>query len=179
MATSTRLTIEDFEKLPDEAVKHRELVDGELVDVSGNNLDHNLLRDLLVRLLAPIVEEQKLGKIVAEQEYDFDGNAHGPDVSFVSASKVPLLDRTRRVQRLVPDLAIEIESPNDTFLSLTKKARRYRSCGTAEVWLLSIESRQAYLYSEKQNVILDENGEFHSGLIPGFSIQLGALFDRV
>ena len=30
MATSTRLTIDDFEKLPDEAVKHRELIDGEL-----------------------------------------------------------------------------------------------------------------------------------------------------
>ena len=52
MATSIRLTIEDFEKLPAEAVKHRELVDGELIDVSGNNLGHNRLRDLLVRLLA-------------------------------------------------------------------------------------------------------------------------------
>jgi len=93
MATSTRLTIEDFEKLPAEAVKHRELVDGELIDVSGNNLGHNRLRDLLVRLLAPLVEQQKLGEMISEQEYDFDGNAHGPDVSFVSTSKVPLLDR--------------------------------------------------------------------------------------
>lgn len=179
MATSTRLTIEDFEKLPAEAVQHRELVDGELVDVSGNNLGHNRLRDLLVRLLAPLVEEQKLGEIISEQEYDFDGNAHGPDVSFVSASKVPLLDRNRRVQRLVPDLAIEIESPNDTFLSLTRKAQRYRSYGTKEVWLLSIESRQAYSYSEKQNVIIDDSGEFRSDWIPGFSIRLGDLFDRV
>ncbi len=179
MATSTRLTIEDFEKLPNEAVKHRELVDGELVDVSGNNLGHNRLRDLLVRLLAPLVEQQKLGEIISEQEYDFDGNAHGPDVSFVSASQLPLLDRKRRVQRLVPELAIEIESPNDTFLSLNRKAQRYRGCGTREVWLLSIEGRQAYFYSEKQNVILDQNGEFRSELIPGFSIRLGTLFDRV
>lgn len=88
MATSTRLTIEDFEKLPAEAVKHRELIDGELVDVSGNNLAHNCLRDLIVRLLAPIVEERKLGKIISEQEYDFGGNAHGPDVSFVSTTKL-------------------------------------------------------------------------------------------
>ena len=125
------------------------------------------------------MEQQKLGEIISEQEYDFDGNAHGPDVSFVSTSKVPLLDRNRRVQRLVPDLAIDIESPNDTFVSLNKKAQRYRNCGTKEVWLLSIEGRQAYLYSEKQNVILDENGEFRSDFIPEFSIQLGELFDRV
>jgi len=179
MATSTRLTIDDFEKLPDEAVKHRELVDGELVDVSGNNLGHNLLRDLLVELLRPVVRQQKIGKIIAEQEYDFGGNAHGPDVTFVSAAKVPLLDRKRRVQRLAPELAIEIESPNDTFLSLTKKAQRYRNCGTQEVWLLSLDNRQAYFYSEKQNLILDENGEFRSDLIPGFSIRLGDLFDQI
>lgn len=137
------------------------------------------MRDLLVRLLAPLVEKEKLGKIIAEQEYDFEGNVHGPDVSFVSTAKIPLLDRKRRVQRLVPDLAIEIESPNDTFISLTRKAQRCRSCGTGEVWILSLEARTAHSYSEKQNVILDENGEFRSDLIPGFSIRLGDLFDRI
>ncbi|HEX6897976.1 MAG TPA: Uma2 family endonuclease [Bryobacteraceae bacterium] len=179
MATSTRLTIDDFEKLPDEAVQHRELVDGELIDVSGNNLRHNRLRDLLVRLLAPIVETGHLGEVISEQEFDFGGNAHGPDVSFISAEKRGLLDPGRRVQRLVPDLAIEIESPNDTFGSLIKKAQRYRKCGTQEVWLLSIDGRTAYYYSGKQNVILDENAEFRSDLIPGFAIRLGDLFDRI
>ena len=179
MATSTRLTIDDFEKLPDEAVKHRELVDGELIDVSGNNLAHNLFRDLLLRLLAPLVEERGAGVIIAEQEYDFDGNAHGPDLSLVLSAKMPFLDKRRRVQRFVPDLAIEIESPNDTFGSLIKKAQRYRKCGTQEVWLLSIDGRTAYYYSEKQNVILDENAEFRSDLIPGFAIRLGDLFDRI
>jgi Uma2 family endonuclease len=130
-------------------------------------------------MLGPIVEQRKLGEIIVEQEYDFGGNAHAPDVSFVSTERLPLLDRKRRVQRMVPDMAIEIESPNDTSLSLNQKARRYRNCGTMEVWLLSIDTRQAYYYSEKQNTILDENGEFRSDLIPGFSIRLGELFDRV
>ena len=115
MATSTRLTIEDFEKLPAEAVKHRELIDGELVDVSGNNLSHNRLRERLVRLLAPPVEEQKLGEIIAEQEYDFDGNAHGPDVSFVSGSEGAVARSKTARSEAGPDLAIEIVSPNDTF----------------------------------------------------------------
>ncbi|HTS46475.1 MAG TPA: Uma2 family endonuclease [Bryobacteraceae bacterium] len=178
MAT-TRLTIEDFEKLPDEAVKHHELVDGELVDVSGNTGEHNSLRDLLISLLLPFVTQGKLGRVLSEQEYDFRGNAHGPDVSFFGPEKCELYNRKRRVQRFVPDLAIEIVSQNDSFESLLKKAQRHRSCGTAEVWLLSIEGRQAYLYSEKQNVILEEKEEFRSGLIPGFSIRLGTLFDRV
>jgi Uma2 family endonuclease len=179
MALLTRLTIEDFEKLPQAAAKNRELVDGELVDVSGNTLGHNRLRDLLVQLLGPLAEKQKLGQVISEQEYDFDGNAHGPDVSFVNAAKFPLLNLKLRVQRLVPDLAIEIVSQNDTFSALSKKAQRYRNCGTKEVWIFSIETREAYVYSEKQRVILDEDGEFRSDLIPGFAIRLGDLFDRI
>src|ERR1700682_4309471 len=114
MATSTRLTIEDFERLPAEQAEGHELIDGELVDVSGNIFDHNWLRDRLVKILSRIVEERHLGLIVSEQEYDFDGNGHGPDVTFLSVSKQALIDRRKRVQRFVPDLAIEIVSKNDT-----------------------------------------------------------------
>ena len=178
MAT-TRLTIEDFERLPDEAVKHRELVDGELIDVSGNTPNHNGLKDLIVSLLLPFVKDHRLGRVLSEQEYDFGGNAHGPDVSFFANEKLKLCDGNRRVQRFVPDLAIEIVSQNDTFESLTKKARRYRDCGTAEVWILSIETRQAYLMSERRNLILEENGEFSPESIPGFSVRLADLFDQI
>ena len=180
MATiTTGLTIEDFEKLPDKLAHNRELVDGELIDVSGNVFEHNGLRDLLVTILRPFVSERRLGKIISEQEYDFDGNAHGPDVTFVGAAKLDLFQRKLRVQRFVPDLAIEIVSQYDTFTSLLKKAKRYRRCGTREVWLLSIETREAMRYSGEQSVLLDENGEFSSEQIPGFSIRLGDLFDQI
>jgi hypothetical protein len=38
MATATGLTIDDFERLPEALAHNHELVDGELVDVSGNKL---------------------------------------------------------------------------------------------------------------------------------------------
>jgi Uma2 family endonuclease len=101
-----------------------------------------------------------------------------PDVSFVSESKRHLLNMDLRVQRVVPDLAIEIVSPNDAFEKLAKKALRYRQCGTQEVWIFSVESRQAFLYSEQRRVILDENNEFRPETIPGFAIRIGDLLDR-
>lgn len=179
MALVTGLTIEDFEKLPDALALGHELVDGELVSASGNTLGHNRLRDLLVELLRAAITKLQLGEVISEQEFDFDGNAHGPDVTFVNTAKLPLLDPKLRVQRCIPDLAIEIVSQNDKFESLMKKARRYRRCGTREVWIFSIEMREAYLLSEKQRVMLDENQEFRSDLIPGFSIRIGDLFDRI
>jgi Uma2 family endonuclease len=179
MALVAGLTIEDFEKLPDALARNHELVDGELVDVSGNTLGHNRLRDCLVQLLGAAVKRRKFGEVIAEQEYDFDGNAHGPDVSFVSRAKSALLDPKRRVQLCVPDLAIEIVSQNDTLVSLMKKARRYRKCGTKEVWIFDIEGREANLFSEHQRAVLNEKQLFQSELIPGFSIRLGDLFDDI
>jgi Uma2 family endonuclease len=173
------LTIDDFERLPDELALNHELVDGKLVDVSGNTLGHNLLRDLLISMLLPFAKEHKLGGIVGEQEYDFDGNAHGPDVTFFSPEKAKLCDGKLRVQRFVPDLAIEIVSQSDTFEKLIGKAHRYRRCGTQEVWIFSIDSREAYVFSPSGRAILDEEAPFQSSLIPGFSIRLGDLFDQL
>jgi Uma2 family endonuclease len=179
MQLASPLTIDDFEKLPHELAYFHELVDGELVDVSGNTLGHNRLRDLLIMMLLSYVKEHKLGSVVGEQEYDFGGNAHGPDVSLFGPEKVGLADDKKRVQRFVPDLAIEIVSQNDTFENLVGKAHRYRRCGTSEVWIFSIDSREAYVYSAGGRAILDENGVFKSSLIPGFSIRLGDLFDQI
>jgi Uma2 family endonuclease len=179
MAAVSPLTIEDFERLPQELAKNHELVDGELVDVSGNTLGHNRLRDYLIRLLSAYVEKNGLGEVVSEQEFDFGGNAHGPDVSFYGPEKLRLCQAKRRVQRFVPDLAIEIVSENDTFKKLVKKADRYRKCGTKEAWIIDPDSRTNFLYSDALNIILREDGIFQSSLIPGFSIRLGDLFDRL
>jgi Uma2 family endonuclease len=173
------LSIDDFEKLPHELAYYHELVDGELVDVSGNTPNHNGLRDLLIALLLPFVKEHKLGRVVGEQEYQFGQNAHGPDVTFFGPKKAKLVNPKLRVQRFAPDLAIEIVSQNDTFENLVGKVHRYRRCGTSEVWIFSIDSREAYVYSAFGRAILDENGIFQSSLIPGFSIRLGDLFDQL
>jgi Uma2 family endonuclease len=178
VAIATGITIEEFERLPAALAHNKELVDGELVDVSGNNASHNSLRDLAVELLAPYVRHNKLGKIIAEQEYDFDGNAHGPDVTFIRAERVHLIERRRRVQLFVPDLAIEIVSDNDTFRKLMQKAARYRACGTKEVWVFEQDTRKTFVLAEDREAILGERDLFESKLIPGFSIRLGELFDR-
>ena len=173
------LTIDDFEKLPDELAYYHELENGELVDVSGNTPNHNALRDLLIAMLLFYVKEHKLGRVIGEQEYDFGGNAHGPDVSFFGPEKTQLVDMRKRVQRFVPDLAVEIVSDSDTFAKLVKKVNRYRQCGTKEAWILDIDSRRGFLFAADGDGNLDENGVFQSSLIPGFAIRLGDLFDQL
>ena len=170
------MTIDDFERLPQEEAENHELVDGELVATSGNTLHGNSIRDLLIVLLRPAVRERSLGTVVAEQEYDFNGNAHAPDVSFFGPSKRALAAPDKRVQRFVPDLAIEVVSPNDTFDSILRKKDRYRSCGTEEVWIASPASQEVLVYSARGNRIVREDAELTSDLLPGVRIPVPRLF---
>jgi Uma2 family endonuclease len=179
MAIATGITIEEFESLPDALARNHELVNGELVDVSGNTGYHNRLRDRLIKMLSPLVEGPNLGMMISEQEFDFNGNAHGPDVALIGAAKVHLFDPNRRVQLFVPDLAIEIVSQNDKFQSVMGKAALYRKCGTREVWVLAPGTRQAFGLIEDRQVFLSDDQKFEPTLIPGFAIRLADLFDRV
>jgi len=66
-----------------------------------------------------------------------------------ATDKALLNNMSLRVQRFVPDLAIEIVTPNDSFESLVRKKDRYRKCGTREVWIRRIRSRFSFLPREE------------------------------
>ena len=104
------------------------------------------------------------------------GNAHGPDLSFFGTGKQSLVDLDRRVQRFVPDLAIEIASESDTYDGLLRKKERYRRAGTAEVWLMSVQNREIARYAERQDRILRAKDVLSTELLPGFSIAVEELF---
>jgi Uma2 family endonuclease len=117
--------------------------------------------------------------MISEQDFDFDGNVFGPDLSFIGIDKLHLCRGDKRVQPFVPDIAIEIASEPGMLEDILKKSVRYLRCGTQEVWVFSIELREAFLLNEDQHVILGENQQFRSDLIPGFSIRIGDLLDRL
>src|SRR4051794_32132932 len=178
MATNTLLTIDDFERLPAEVAENHELVEGALIDVSGNTPRHNYLRDRLLAFLLPLTRHQA-GSVIAGQEYDFHGNAHGPDVSFFGAAKQSLLDLDKRVQRFVPDLAIEIASASDTYEGLLIKKDRYLQSGTVEVWLISPRTHQIAIYTHDRVLTLQGQGQITTALLPGLSIDLAELFHEL
>jgi Uma2 family endonuclease len=179
MATSTLLTIDDFERLPAEASENHELVEGELVDVSGNTPRHNKLRDRLVALMLPWMTQRGLGTVIAEQEFDFLGNAHGPDVSVLVPAKAALLDLDRRVQRFVPDLAIEVASQSDTYEGLLAKKERYLESGVGEVWLFSLRTRELAIYEAHRTLTLRGADAITTDLMPGFTITVGELLQEL
>lgn len=178
MSLTDPLTIDDFERLPDALALNHEILDGELIDVGGHPYSHNSLRDHVMCTLRRYAEDRRLGMVISGQAYDFGGDTLAPDVSFFQNEKIPLVQWHRRVQPFVPDLAIEIVSPNDTFAQLTQKVNRYRKNGTQEVWIFDIDFRRAFLFSDRGDAILNENQQFASPLLPGLSVPIADVFDR-
>jgi Uma2 family endonuclease len=179
MAVATGLTIEDYEALPEALARGHELVKGELVEVSGNIGEHNQLRFLIERVLAEYLEKHELGGLVlSEQEYRFDEETtRAPDVSYFSAAKKHLYNRKRRVQLFVPDLAIEIASPNDRFGLIIDKIQLYLTAGVPEAWMFWPSMRASFLCvggRDPQPV-----QEFKPVSLPGLSVPIGELFDRL
>jgi Uma2 family endonuclease len=170
------MTIDQFELLTDDEVYYRELVDGELVDVSGNLPPHHMTRDRLISSLLTWLDSGGTGTALSEQDYDFLGNVHGPDVTYFRPDKRKLLELYKRVQRFVPDLAVEIASASDTHDGLIRKKNRYRCSGTPEVWLISLEGREIAIYSSAADRILHAGDTVTSTLLPGFTLAIDDLF---
>lgn len=176
---ATGLTIEDYEALPEALARGHELVNGELVKVSGNIGEHNQLRGLIERVLAEYVEKHKLGGLVlSEQEYRFDeATTRAPDVSYFSPAKKHLYNPKRRVQLFVPDLAVEIASPNDRFGLVVDKIGLYLTAGVPEAWMFWSSMRAALVCVTGRDP--QPVQEFKPASVPGLSVPIGELFDRL
>ena len=141
----------------------------------GNTPEHIDLQFETRRTLQDFVAAHQLGRVTHEQEFDFGGSTHAPDVSFFGIDKVPLVDRRMRVQRFVPDLAIEITSDSGTDTNLAHKKNRYLRAGVPEVWVISTEGREIRVYTQTSSRLLTGSVVITTDLLPGFSISVEEL----
>jgi Uma2 family endonuclease len=101
-------------------------------------------------------------------------------VAFVSTARWPL-DRALPETGdwdVVPDLAVEVISPNDIFKDVLAKVREHCHYGVQVVWVVAPEEQQVYVYDSPTHVrILTRQDELTGGeVVPGFRLPLGLLF---
>jgi Uma2 family endonuclease len=162
-----------------------EVVNGERVEQPEMSIQANLIAFRLATRLSDDVDRSQFGTVTMEALVILDAEANlrrRPDVCFVSAERWPL---DREVPEtgdweVVPDLAIEVISPNDTVENLFTKLDEYFDCGVRQVWLVLPERREVYVYDSPTDVRkLGGEAVLTGGeIIPGFEIALPSLFRR-
>ena len=130
-----------------------EIVDGQRVDVPPMSVYTTWLASRLHSRLWPYIEENGLGTCVMAMLFILDAERNlrrRPDVAFVSADHWPL-DReipTTGDWDAVPDLAVEVISPNDIFQDVLAKLHEYFQYGVQLVWTVVPEAQQVYVYEQ-------------------------------
>jgi Uma2 family endonuclease len=185
MASSSLLVSEHETTLPVQDEPLYEIVNGQRVDLPPMSAYATWIASCLHGLLWSYAREKGLGTSVGEMLFVLDAEPklrRRPDVAFVSTARWPL-DRALPITGdwdVVPDLAVEVISPNDVFKDVLAKVREYFHYGVQVVWVVAPEEQQVYVYDSPTHVrILTGQDELTGGeVVLGFRLPLGQLFQH-
>ena len=173
------MTIEEFERLPDEAAR-LELVRGYVVREPPAGFEHGAIGVQIATLLYTFVRQHGLGKIVAGEPgfvlFDDPPTVRAPDVAFVARDRLPA--DPRGFARLAPDLAVEIVSPSNTHSEIQDKVFDYLDAGTRLVWVVEPCGRTVTVYRSREEIrILTSEQEIDGGeVLSGFRVEVSEFF---
>ena len=178
----TRLTIVDeFERFaahPGNRARGLELIHGEIVEKSIPTELHGILVANLIAALWLTIKSGGRGRVGAEIRNRMPGDEHNarqPDVSYFADDSRPIVERGA-VPRM-PDIAVEVKSPDDSYKGMREKADYYLANGARIVWLVFPEDRAAEIHEQGEMRILDSDDTFTGGdVLPGFAPPVRDLF---
>lgn len=101
-----------------------------------------------------------------------------PDVCFIVAGRLPEEDYSRGFTELVPDLIIEIASPDARPGAIRSKTQLWLAAGARLVWNLYPESRTIVISQPGQPDRTLQEGDVLSGepVLAEFSVPVAAFF---
>ena len=161
-----------------------ELIRGVLCETMPEGQEHGEIVSNLVILLGNFIKPRKLGRLTAsdagvllEREPD---TVREPDVAFFSAAKLPPSVRVTGYSEVVPDLVVEVVSPNDGRWEVNDKARMWLGYGVALVWVVNPDTRTVDVHRAGWPVTVLAGADILDGLdvLPGFTCAVNEIFDN-
>lgn len=161
-----------------------ELVDGTLVEKAVGQLE-SWIGMIVGGELYTFLTTHDIGMLYGEAAVleILPGIGRAPDVSFLSWASLPggkPPPRSDKVPAVVPDLAVEVLSTNNTKTEMARKRDEYFRAGVKLVWEIDPETRSATVYTGPTAVTaVPADGVLDGGeVLPGFQLSLRAVFDR-
>jgi Uma2 family endonuclease len=185
MVTNQRLyTVDEFEAFisqPEHRKYAYELINGEIREkvVTGS---HSAIAANIATLINVYLWQNQLpGWIGVEGRFRPVGTTHDdrlPDVHYVSDPNNYLIEKG--AMPFTPDLAVEIKSPNDTYIEMSETAAFYLQYGAKIVWLVYPEKRLVEVLTITERHLLSEDEQLTSGdVLPGLAIAVRDVFRSI
>ncbi|MBA3875255.1 MAG: Uma2 family endonuclease [Anaerolineae bacterium] len=182
MVLKTRhITDDDFDRfvmLPENADRNFEFIAGEIVEVVSSSKSSRTAVKMSSRVTIH-VDDNHLGRVTgADGGYMVYGEKYIPDVAFISYARQPK-DPNVAYNPVTPDLAIEVLSPGNTDLEMTRKIGNYLAAGTV-VWVADPDTQTIDVYTPNKPRKTLRTGDFIDGgdVLPGFRLAVAYVFSE-
>lgn len=152
-----------------------EFVGGKVFVLESPTFECSDLRDALIEMLRPFVRERRIGFVASSCEFQtIPGRTRCADICVFQASRFNREYSRLHVVPIVPDLAVEVLSPNDTFGGVRERVAEYLAAGVETVWLL-------YPLTQEGEVCTNGHREYPvrsltAACLPGLEIDVAKLF---
>ena len=181
MGTTTRLTFDEFQKLPEQDGIHYELDEGMLVMEPSPTFRHNRIRDQIARRLTEFVKAHRLGEVTVETDFRLSTETvRNPDVALVTRSQLKVIDIDHSPVEGAPALAVEVISPGNLAQDMRKKVSQYLAAGCHAVWVVYPELRLVEIHDAKGTREVHEPNSIDEEITSSrvrFSLPLKAIFE--
>jgi Uma2 family endonuclease len=161
-----------------------EIVDGQTVETAPKGARQVWVASVLTTLMGTLVLANRLGRVVCEMLFVLDAAAplkRRPDVAYVSYERWPRRTPVPQTEAwdVIPDLAIEINSPSNSGDEVQGKIQEYFRSRVRQVWVVYPITRLVYVYSSPTAVQILQPGDDLDGgtVLPGFRVAVSSLFE--
>lgn len=181
ISTETALiTGEEFAEMMD--LGSCELVEGRIVEMSPTGDEHAGIELTIGMVLKSFVSARSLGKVrvgeVGVYTHRTPDSVRGVDVLYISNERYARKGNKAFLD-VAPDLIVEILSPSNGAIEMTRKLREYFAIGVRLVWLVDPDTRSVLAYRAFTDVReFTANDELPGDdVLPGFSVKVATLFE--
>jgi len=144
--------------------------------------EHGRITANLSAVMTMFVNERDLGVIVAAEtgfivERTPD-TVRAPDIGFIAASRAPAPGSTKGFGRVMPDLVVEVNSPDDRASEVLDKVRQWLAAGVKVVWVVDPPTRTVTVHDPPGEARVLEADDVLAApdLLPGFTHPVAKVF---
>ncbi|MCE6991677.1 Uma2 family endonuclease [Dyadobacter sp. CY323] len=157
-----------------------QIINGREILSPGPKVSHQRILVKVLRILDDFVQAKELGEIFRvplDVIFEENFNILQPDLMFISKARENIIQDWIRG---VPDLVIEIVSPESNEMDTVVKKEIYQRYGVSEFWLIFPEKALLEVYELRENKfhlcgVYHAEDQVKSPVLPGLTFTLGSI----
>lgn len=180
MTTAKKLlTADDLLTMPDDGMR-RELIRGELIEMPPAGDDHGSIGEEFSWQAGTFIRQNRLGRgRMAETGFQLASDTVlAPDYAYISYERMASRPQPRGFAQVIPDLVMEVFSPNDRQSQMDRKIRLWLDAGVRLVLVIYPAMQEIHAHHDDGTVQVFAVGDTLTcePVLPGFSCPVADIF---